>query len=350
MGDDARELFDQYSDPHTGFQAISLAVENDVREGLHIDFKGLKEGGQPILNGRFPQELRTKLAVLISAYANTSGGVIVWGVDCRPKKPMQAEPVPNCEALCEHMKALTQNIVDPITVVEHRLAIGPDGRGFIVTYIPQATRRPIMVVLNKENRYYLRTTDSCEPMHHGVVQALMNGRSSPNLKLVPGAPRARFLGLHEPHPAYSRRTADYEVFVELTLLNSGGAIARECAVLFSALPHNVHVDPLSGCRPPEVVKVEREGQVVDMTLYRPKDDRVFHPGIGMPFLRLGVTRQDLENVGMVWFDAQLVAEGFSQDFVLNVDMANPLDRQKSYDDKLDAEDEPNFQFANEIFD
>ncbi len=153
------------SDPLASqFEAIDLpAVELFIREhrqeDLHLDFKVLQQ------DGRFSRDDRKNVAKALSGFANSDGGLVVWGVDCRPDADgvdaaNGARPISNPDRALSELQTLTSQAVNPVADgIQHKVIRGTDGSGFLVTLVPRSESTPHMAKLG-EHRYYKRAGDS----------------------------------------------------------------------------------------------------------------------------------------------------------------------------------------------
>lgn len=332
MVDEALMLFERFAHPATGYAAINQAVADDLREGLTIDYKVLRHENTLITNGKFPPALRRQLSIYVSGFANVSGGVLVWGVNCPNNKAMSAEPVPDASKLCEHMKGLSLEIVDPPCVIEHRAITAEDGSGFIVTYVPQAIRRPIMATFEKENRYYMRTSDSCIAMSHSFISALMMARTSPKLDLVFQEPDISF-DSGGPGSSYREFKAEYRVVTHLKLYNHGPGIARDCAVILHHLSGKCVLRP-SDCKQQVLESSDgtpHEGSYI-LSLHQPN---ILHPRTGIRIAQVDFLTNEL--FGSRTIGVEISAEGFSESKEIKVDFGTQLGREKAKDDAAESQ-------------
>lgn len=165
-------------------QDIYAFIENQEQEDLHLEFKTVNK---PDLT--HPDD-RKNFARALSGFANTSGGIVVWGVsaknidgiDCAQKP----EPIPTVSLFSSRLQSLTGAWLDPpMKGVRHRFLCvdGTADEGFTLSYVPEGESGPHMVTLNKEYRYYMRVGDSFEPMPHSHVadRFFRKRRPRPNL-------------------------------------------------------------------------------------------------------------------------------------------------------------------------
>jgi hypothetical protein len=166
------------------FEAVDLAaIDSFVTEGreedLHLDFKGA--------TAQFSRDDRRNLAEAISGFANSDGGLIVWGVDARPSRDGidVATAKKEIELLSLFISKLNQYTGDAATpvvdgVVHRRVVIGED-RGFAVTLVPASDSGPHMAKLGVD-RYFKRSGSQFLRMEHFEVEDLFGRRKRPVLK------------------------------------------------------------------------------------------------------------------------------------------------------------------------
>ncbi|MHB0980666.1 MAG: AlbA family DNA-binding domain-containing protein [Thermoleophilia bacterium] len=104
----ARTLFDQLLEG--GLELIQRTVSEAWHESPVLDFKTLDKDSAPLTkNGR-----RT-LAEALSGFANSDGGVIVWGIDARrgrhlePDVARELRPIDRLQLLLSDLHGLTLN-------------------------------------------------------------------------------------------------------------------------------------------------------------------------------------------------------------------------------------------------
>lgn len=160
------------------FEAIELSllrewITNGQQEDLHLEFKS--------------QFDKKTLAKAVSGFANSEGGIVVWGIDGRKDESgvdaaTGLSPLPNVRAIFSQLQSLTGDSVSPLVDgVEHRLiAVEGDGAGYIATLVPTSDGGPHMAKLG-ENRYYKRSGDSFYVMEHFDVADMFGCRAHPSL-------------------------------------------------------------------------------------------------------------------------------------------------------------------------
>jgi hypothetical protein len=162
-------------------EVIRDFVTNGRNEDLHLDFKTIVDPG-------LSRDDRKSLAVALSGYANSDGGLIVWGVEARPN----ADGVDCAKAICEipqvqllltRLNSLTGQSVSPLVDgVEHKTIIVHGAAGVCVSYIPASDSGPHMAK-GGEDRYYKRSGSSFYRMEHFDLEDMFGRRQRPSLSV-----------------------------------------------------------------------------------------------------------------------------------------------------------------------
>jgi len=164
---------------------INEFMDSGEQEDLHLEFKSVNKSDLS-----HPDD-RRNFARALSGFANTSGGIVVWGVSAKKNRDeidcaQKSDPVPKISLFCSRQQSLTGAWIDPpIKGVRHRYLCEDDAidEGFAISYVPEGETGPYMVTLNKEYRYYMRVGDSFEPMPHSHVADRFFRKRRPRLKL-----------------------------------------------------------------------------------------------------------------------------------------------------------------------
>lgn len=172
-----------------GVRAIDEFITTRASEELFLDFKRSADDGK----GRsLHQNDANNLSKMISAFGNSSGGVVVWGVECSKdrasgadvataKHPLQ--DVPKFVSLLQSAVSGRSLPAHP-TVQHHGIALPGGSMGFVATLIPETTLAPLQSVF--DSRYYIRVGSDCLPAPHGVLAGMFGRKPVPNLFLVLG--------------------------------------------------------------------------------------------------------------------------------------------------------------------
>jgi len=171
-----RELFDSIS-----VEKIKDFVSSGQEEHLSLEFKLIRDP-------RLERDDRKNLAIALSGFSNSSGGIIVWGVEARKNADgvdcaVALHPIEGVALLLSRLNELTGEATRPILHdVQHRVIIVEDDKGFAITLVPESDSGPHMAKLG-ENRYYKRSGDSFYQMEHFDLEDMFGRRKRPKLDL-----------------------------------------------------------------------------------------------------------------------------------------------------------------------
>ncbi len=160
------------------------------QENLELEFKA-NEPRDPIFeNGALTKPGKKILAKEISAFANSAGGVIVFGIDCRKIDGVdQAEkltPIPGISRAETTVRDAASELLQPrhdgIRVASILSKEGADA-GYIVVDVPRSERRPHRSEATDQKQYFKRSGGSAFAMEHYDIEDAFRRVSSPSLKL-----------------------------------------------------------------------------------------------------------------------------------------------------------------------
>lgn len=162
---------------------IEAWIANQQEENLHLEFKTLSN-----VSMKGPDD-KKNLAKTVSGFANSGGGILVWGVkatkngaglDCASA----VECVSHARQLVSRLNSLTGECVSPVVDgVRHRAIIFDGDRGCAITLVPESTTGPHMAKLG-EDRYYKRSGDSFYRMEHYDLNDMFGRRQKPDLSVA----------------------------------------------------------------------------------------------------------------------------------------------------------------------
>jgi hypothetical protein len=162
---------------------IETFIKEGKEENLQLDFK---EINRPDLTHK---DDKKNLAKALSGFANSSGGIIVWGVkakknqdgiDCAQEKAI----IENIPLFVSKLNEFTGISVNPIVDgVLHKPIVVNEKNGFAITYIPESESGPHMAKFS-EDRYYKRSGDSFYKMEHIDLEDMFGRRKKLNLEMI----------------------------------------------------------------------------------------------------------------------------------------------------------------------
>jgi hypothetical protein len=167
-----------------GWKTLEEWCAHGERESVHLEAKtGRLESG----NVRATD--MEHLAKTLSAFANTDGGVLVFGV--RTEGDVLVEPVAieSLARYAERLQAASRDITTPtIPGLRFRLIPQPnaDDAGAVAVLVPLTDALPFRAEgpgATTTGRYYLRGRADSDPMPHQILAALFGRAPAPRIRL-----------------------------------------------------------------------------------------------------------------------------------------------------------------------
>ena len=155
---------------------IENLINNEVEENIHLDYKAAGALDKK------DDKKRNEITKDISAFANSDGGIIIYGVSEEDHKPKEISPIDGriyTKECLENVIQLIQPRIDDLKIYPIR---GDDiGQSIYVVKIPRSNNAPHMA---KDKRYYKRFNFKSEPMEDYEVKDLFNRASTPQLLIT----------------------------------------------------------------------------------------------------------------------------------------------------------------------
>jgi hypothetical protein len=255
MADVAAELFAKIATE--GFKALKLLIEGGEGETPYIDYKE-NRSEDPAKKFETSSELskagRHVFGKLASAFANSDGGLIVWGVEAKDNHPIMRRPMNDPAGFVQSLNGQTANVLEPgLPGIQHLPIDDPElGGGYVVTYIPRSEIRPHMCVQG-ERTYYMRVGSSSIPMPHFAVRDAVLARARPTLRLSSRSPSLGGTNVQ------NRTEIQYTARTTLRIANVGPILARYCAFVLSDPEGNLQFNPIGAPGRPVTVDEEPGG-------------------------------------------------------------------------------------------
>jgi Putative DNA-binding domain len=211
---------------HGGAEEVTRMIADQVVEELFLDYK---RAGTVAPFRKLDDSDKKNLAKAIAGFANSEGGVIVWGVDCRQNPPhgdVPTGPVPIDNPTA--FKSLLEGAITGATLPAHpgveNVAVNISGQtdGFVITHIPVGLNVPYRTLGDKQE-YYIRAGSNFLPTPHAVLAGLFGRAPHPELNID-----VRFLGQADAYSSAWPCKLKFEIYV----VNDGRGIAEE--LFFSA--------------------------------------------------------------------------------------------------------------------
>lgn len=183
-------------------------------ERLHVEFKEKHDRSC----GRLDAADKKNLARALSGFANSGGGVVIWGVE---DKTLAASPIVEVERFLSGLLELAAQATDPPAGGVSGEWIPADtgvGTGFALVLVPESELPPHRVILRQsgiKDQYYIRSGSSFVVPSHAQLEDMFGRRPRPKLEL---RIRLQHLGM-----AGDRR---WRIGVNLGIENTGRGSAR----------------------------------------------------------------------------------------------------------------------------
>lgn len=136
---------------------------------------------------------RKNLAEAVSGFANSDGGVIVWGVKAHAGSKDDAnvaselKSIKNLSLFISDLQKMTAELITPAVVgVEHSKIEELPGSdtGYVVTYAPRSEGEPHMARAKDQHRFYYRSGSSFQKMEPFMLADRYGRRPHPKLEIV----------------------------------------------------------------------------------------------------------------------------------------------------------------------
>lgn len=176
-------------DIHQFFEEINITrleefITTAQEENLHLDFKIVNR--PDFTHG----DDKKNFAKALSGFANSSGGLVIWGINARKNSQgidcaTEIREIVPVQLFLTRLNEFTGMSVSPIVEgVRHKMIPTSREGGVVVTFIPESDTGPHMANLG-EDRYYKRSGDSFYRMEHFDLEDMFGRRKRPKLTLIP---------------------------------------------------------------------------------------------------------------------------------------------------------------------
>jgi len=167
-----------------GYQEILKFVEEKREEDVYLEFKTAVHLN---VNDQNKNSDKKNLSKCISGFANSNGGIIIWGVEAVQKGGIDCAsklvPIEQLKKFANRLNSLEGQSVSPIVEgIRHNLILidSENDKGFIKTLIPKSKIAPHMANY-ADKHYYKRSGDSFYMAEHYDIADMFARNSSPIL-------------------------------------------------------------------------------------------------------------------------------------------------------------------------
>ena len=157
-------------------------VNSATPEGLYLEFKQKDDPSTGVLS----EPDKKNFAKALSSFANSDGGVLLWGVQTQPTSGQDvanaSRPISELSAfvarLEKYLKDATQPYVDDVLL---RPIFGADDVGYVKCLIPASEKMPHRAM--KDREYYRRSGGNSHKVEHFELEDMFGKRSRPFLTM-----------------------------------------------------------------------------------------------------------------------------------------------------------------------
>ncbi|MCJ2136695.1 ATP-binding protein [Methylobacterium sp. J-026] len=182
-----RELFNRLSDE--GEPGIQRLIADRMQEGVQLDFKQKGDSKK----GDFDNNDKKILAKAVSGFANSAGGLLVWGVNAEKGQDgidcaqAPAAPIAQIELFLSEATTLVGQLIQPRHDGIHLCTIpsaSAPGAGYLLIYVERSERRPHRSEASGQKQYFKRAGDSFFKMEHYDIEDAFKRVAVPDLQLA----------------------------------------------------------------------------------------------------------------------------------------------------------------------
>lgn len=142
-------------------QSLEQFIALRADEGAYLDYK--LSVARPMGKAEKKEFLKD-----ISGFANSGGGILIYGCDEPSRQPtwqQQLVGIADGPGLATDMERIAASAVDPrVPGLRFRAILLTNTNYCIVVYVPPSSVKPHMVTLDRSNRFFIRHSESTNPM------------------------------------------------------------------------------------------------------------------------------------------------------------------------------------------
>ncbi len=174
-----------------GLSYLDSAISEKTTENYYLDFKTTESedytGKRKLLASD-----RKNYAKAISAFGNSEGGVIIWGIKTGTSDADYAIgkiAIKNVSNFASLLQGFTSMLTIPQhSSVSHQIIFENEAidSGYVITHIPKSYRRPFQVINENDFRYYIRAGSNSLPASDTFLRSLFGQEPQSNVFITFG--------------------------------------------------------------------------------------------------------------------------------------------------------------------
>lgn len=174
-----------------GIAYIDDAINSKQVENYYLDFKSTEKADYTGERKLFASD-KKNYAKAISAFGNSDGGVLVWGIKtgtadadyASSKAPIKN--VSNFLSLLEGFTSILTTPPHPNVTNEVIIEDATNDTGYVITHIGKSSRRPFQVINENDFRYYIRAGSNSQPAPDTFLRSMFGQEPQPDVFLTWG--------------------------------------------------------------------------------------------------------------------------------------------------------------------
>lgn len=181
------------------WSAIQSLISERTVEGLRLDFKRSQDNGR---GSKLAEDDQKNLAKSMSAFANTEGGVVIFGIQTRATDEGDRAdslcPLDSSDRFAKAVREGLDNFCEPKVPhvrVESIQDPAGNGSGVVAIYVPPSSFGPHRSKSKRTPDFYMRTELGATPIPYTVLAALFGRLPSPRLAVRLALTRPTHLGI-----------------------------------------------------------------------------------------------------------------------------------------------------------
>ena len=165
-----------------GEKALIEWCKEGKSETLHLEFKKKKTREKPELE----RDDKQNLGRLISAFSNSDGGLLVWGIHTKKVEEIdvaaETRSVSGVESFANHVASQCLSSLSPENERIKFFTIRSEedsSKGYLLVLVPKGNQRPYMSTAPDDRRYYRKTAKGTNALEHYEVIDIIRAADSP---------------------------------------------------------------------------------------------------------------------------------------------------------------------------
>ncbi len=180
-----RNLFEKLR--NGGEKAVEELVRQGVHEKVELEFKTKSDPS----HGRYSNDDKKNLAKELSAFSNSMGGLLVWGVVAKKDandidRALATARISDIDRFRSDTLTLVGELIAPRNEDVHVEAVHAadgSGAGYLLVYVGRSERRPHRGEAKGQKQYFKRSGDSTYAMEHFDIEDAFGRVSTPELSI-----------------------------------------------------------------------------------------------------------------------------------------------------------------------